>query len=105
MLRKDGMPYEDDKRSSQLLKVKSWITEEFVVLSIRPGKDGQAILTCRVSEDKTVDATAPGTMEEKLHVMQNTGEYLGRLVQLQFESYTKEGIPFQPVATYFRDPE
>lgn len=105
MLRRDGAPYEDDKRSGNLLKVKSWITEEYPVIGIRSGKDNQAILTCLVSPGVTVDATAPGDLYVKRYTLNNKEEFIGRLVQLQFESYTNSGIPFQPVATYWRDPE
>jgi len=105
MLRPAYGVYESGKRSKNLIKVKQWITEEFPVVDIKPSKDGWAILTCQIERHKTFDVSAPGTYMEKIHALKYASEYIGRLVQVQFAEWTSYGVPFHPVATYWRDPE
>ncbi len=109
MLRKEDCPYEAGKRSKSLIKVKQWMTREYPVSAINASKDGWAVLTCVVSDTDdyiiTVDVSAPGTHEEKTEVYKNKDKYLGRLIQLQFAELTEFGIPFHPVAVYWRDLE
>lgn len=106
MLRPAYSVYESGKRSKNLIKVKQWITEEFPVVGIKASeKDGWGILTCQVKEGLTFDVSAPGTHWDKFAVVKDPDQYIGRLVQVQFAEYTPYGVPFHPVATYWRDPE
>ena len=92
---------ESDQRG--LSKIKQFDDDEFPVIAIRPSAEGYAILTCALPNGETVDATAPGTMEEKHKTMKQKNKYLGRTVQLKYAGVTKDGIPFHPVATMWRN--
>lgn len=94
--------YEDGKRSKSLIKVKSWLDKEFKVIGIHESKDGWAILECDL-EGKTFRVSAPGTIADKTNILKNKIEYLGRWVNVEYSMVTKDGIPFHPVAKYFRD--
>lgn len=94
--------YEDGKRSKSLVKVKGWIDEEFVVMGIMPSKDGWARLKC-YKDGNLFTVSAPGSMPEKYEVMENVDKYIGRPVRVEYAFLTKDGVPFHPVATDWRN--
>ena len=98
ILRWGDFGYEDGKRSKSLVKIKEWLDSEFVVIGINPSKDYWAILTCAVESGKTFSVSAPGTITQKREVLMNREKYLGTRVKVQFSGFTKDGIPFHPVA-------
>ena len=49
-----------------------------------------------------VDVVAPGTYEEKAQIFVNQEQYLTRLLTVEFSGYTKDKIPFQPIAKGWR---
>ena len=104
IIRPAGSPYEPGKRSKGLIKVKAWLDAEYPVIGITASVDGHAILHCK-HNGKIFKATAPGTHEEKIYVMQNIEEFINKKVNIQYANLTKDGIPFHPIATMWRDPE
>lgn len=98
MLRTDGRGYEAGKRSSSLLKIKEFEDDEFQVVGFSPSKTGWAICHCLTKDGKPFDCSAPGTVEDKMHVMNNPEKYRGLYLTIEFAHYTEEGIPFQPTA-------
>lgn len=105
ILRTNDRGYEPGKRSSQLLKVKSRLDMEVIVKTIEPSADGWAVLVCCTPSGKQVKVVAPGTMHEKHEIYENSKNYIGRLLTIEFAEYTKDGIPFHPVAIAFREEE
>jgi len=105
MFRNSNKPYEPGKRSSQLLKVKMRLDIEVVVGRISPSKDGWAILHCATPTGKSVSVTAPGTMEQKYEIYTNAHDYIGKKLTIEFAEFTKDGVPFHPVAIAFREDE
>lgn len=103
ILRQDGFGYEDNKRSKSLVKVKSVLDEEYYVIDIISSADGWAILVCKTPDDKTFRVSAPGSIPEKEEIMRNSEKYIGRYVNVEFAEFTKDMIPFHPVATAFRN--
>jgi len=95
--------YEDGKRSRSLLKLKTFLDAEFEVIDIHESKDGWAILECETDEGNTFRVSAPGTMEEKMDILDDADFYIGQYVNVEYAQLTKDGIPFHPVATYFRE--
>jgi DNA ligase-1 len=103
ILRLDGYGYEDSKRSKGLLKVKQFHDDEFLVVDINPSVDGYGILTCVMDSGKTFNATAPGDMTEKKRALREKGSYIGRSVTVKYANFTKDGIPFHPIAVCWRN--
>lgn len=103
ILRRDGFSYQDGKRSKGLVKVKKWLDDEFEVIDIIESKDGYGILVCITEDSKEFRATAPGTFEDKTEVLLFRNTYIGLKVNVQFANWTKEGKPFHPIATGWRD--
>jgi DNA ligase-1 len=101
MLRKDISGYEPGVRSQQLLKCKLWLDSEYKVLAIHASRDGWAILECMGDKGKTFRVSAPGSVEDKTHILNNAVQYVGRHVNVKYAEVTNDGIPFHPVATRF----
>lgn len=95
--------YEDGKRSRSVIKLKSFEDAEFEVVDIHESKDGWAILECITDEGVSFRVTSPGSMEEKIEIMNLADEYIGQTVNVEYAQLTKDGVPFHPVATGFRD--
>ncbi len=103
ILRPDGYGYEDSKRSKGLIKVKEFEDDEFKVIEIKPSKDEWAILICEMDNGKTFRVSAPGNHHEKKLPLLNKDAYLNHYVRVEYANLTKDGVPFHPVATMFRD--
>jgi len=89
--------YEPAKRSKSLIKVKFF--------NITSGKNGVAILHCKTSTERRFTVTAPGTMRQKQLTLKHAGSFVGRSVRVEYANLTKDGVPFHPVATMWRDKE
>lgn len=103
IIRTNTHEYECGKRSESVWKLKVWDDAEFLVYDITPSKDGWAILKCSTKEGKLFDASAPGTMKQKKKILEEKYKYIGEYVNIEFPEYTPDGVPFQPVAKYFRN--
>lgn len=103
----DGI-YEDGKRSPNLLKLKAWMDGEFKVIDITSSVDGWAILTCEMPRDlntqevKRFSVSAPGDMVARTAVLLNRKNYIGMYVNVEYANLTEAGIPFHPIAKYWR---
>lgn len=101
MIRRDAAFYKQGVRSPSLYKAKTFQDAEFVVRDITASKDQRgawAILHC---DGFTV--SAPGTLEEKVYILEHIKEYIGRKITVKYYGYTKNKIPVFPVAMYWRN--
>jgi len=103
IIRMPDYGYESGKRSRSLLKLKTFLDAEFEVSDIIESKDGWAILECIIPEGGTFRVSAPGTMDEKVEILDFAEEYIGQFVNVEYAQLTKDGKPFHPVATGFRN--
>lgn len=108
--------YEKNTRSSQLLKYKDMITEEFKIVGFEEGKGndtGTVIWIVRTnstdsSENSTFKVRPKGTIQERRNLLEkarDSGENIGKLLTVQFQEYTDGGIPRFPVGLCIRDYE
>jgi DNA ligase-1 len=104
ILRWSDAGYEDGKRSKSLVKIKSWLDEEFLVIDIASSADNWAILICAIEGGATFRVSAPGSIPEKIEILANKDNYIGKEITVEFANYTKDGVPFHPVAKAFREP-
>lgn len=95
--------YEDGKRSKSLVKIKEWEDAEFLVLDVIPSADGWAILECSLPNYKSFRVSAPGSISEKMDILNNKDHYIGRMVTVEYANLTADGVPFHPVAINFRE--
>lgn len=103
-----GAPYELGKRSNDLLKVKSFLDEEFRIVAVNDGVgkfEGCAIFRCVTPDGKEFDVTPKGTMEERAEMYRNRDEYIGQLLKVRFFEQTQDGLPRFPVGLGVGMPE
>lgn len=103
ILRWGGAGYEDGKRSKSLIKIKTFMDDEFIVIDVVESKDGWARLECETNQGEGFMVSAPGSMSQRYEIMNNFEQYLGRMVTVKFANWTKDKVPFHPVAVAFRD--
>jgi ATP-dependent DNA ligase len=101
ILRTDGVPYEIGRRSSSLLKVKQLMDQEFKVVDVLASKDGWGILVCELP-NSTFKVSAPGTITDKIRVLERKNAYIGRTVTVEFSEWTQDKKPFHPVALHWQ---
>jgi len=103
ILRHGMAGYEDGKRSKSLIKIKEMRDDEFVITNIEQAREGWAILVCLTHQGKEFSVSAPGTLDMKHHIAKHRDTYINKYVRVEFAYYTKDGIPFHPIATNFVD--
>lgn len=105
----------ESKRSKGLLKVKHFDDAEFLVVDIVQSDAGVTSLVCEITHAGGPDTgpisftkfnvVAPGTQKEKMSVWDDRDLFIGRHVNVQYAGLTPDGIPFHPVAKYWREAE
>lgn len=102
ILRSNDKGYESGARARQVLKAKIPLDAEFRVVDVEASVDDWAVLICKAPNNSTFKVSAPGTVEQKKYIYDNSHEYIGRWVNIEFAEWTKYGLPFHPRAIYFR---
>lgn len=106
MIRKMKGIYAQGQRSSDLLKFKEFITEEFefdrFVLGQRGIMDMKAM--CKTAEGKEFGAKMKGSLKHKT-MLYNAGHKAGEQMTVKYFNMTKYNIPRFPVGLAFRDYE
>jgi hypothetical protein len=122
ILRHGLTPYQDDKRSSSLLKVKDMSDEEFTVIGVEEGTpytqfddDGTVVAVYQVpvwvfanpegltEETKTFKATAQGDLRQKHSQWEMRHTYMQRPATVQFFGRSKDGAPLLPVVLRWKE--
>jgi ATP-dependent DNA ligase len=108
MIRERSGAYEENKRSKYLQKYKLFMEEEFPIVGFRSGDvEGNekdcVIWECNTIEGKQFSVRPRGTVEEKRKLYKDGAEYIGKLLTVIFQEYTKDGIPRFPVGKAIRD--
>ncbi len=107
MIRALGRPYEN-KRSSQLLKLKTFIDSEFEIIDLEEGRGKLAghcgAFVCKTADGKNkFNVKMSGDTAILATYWQNKEDYVGRLLTVKYQSMTKEQIPRFPVGLRIRD--
>jgi DNA ligase-1 len=103
MIRRNGM-YKDG-RSNDLLKYKRFLDHEFKVVGHHESKHCIPIFECETSDGKTFSVMMKESMESKQEKMKNVTDFYGKLLTVQYQELSKEGIPRFPIGISFRDYE
>lgn len=108
MIRDRGSSYTLAERSNQLLKYKSFQTEEFPIVGAEEavGKDkGTVVWICQTPAGNTFSARPKGTHSQRTEWFQNYHKYHGKMLTVQFQNFTDGGAPRFPVGVAIRDYE
>lgn len=108
MLRHGTEGYDAGNRSSQILKVKTFQDDEFVVVGCTHGRgdyESAAVFKCVTADGHTFDCTAPGDLPKKAWYLQNHQQFIGKRLVVKFQKFTEteHPVPFQPVAKCFEE--
>ena len=91
----------EGKRSYNLQKVKSFVDAEFDIVGVEEGRgkmEGCAIFVCATAEGKTFNAKMKGSLDHLAELYARKDTLLGKKVTVQYQEFTKDGIPRFPVA-------
>lgn len=101
-----------NKRSYDLQKVKEFDDYEFKIVGVKVGTKGsmagKAVFVCDLHDRQegrtdTFDCKMKGSMDELKKYADNPSLVIGKKLTVQFQGYTKYGIPRFPVGLRFRE--
>lgn len=99
ILRPEDQLYAVGKRSKKLLKVKHYEDEEFEVVGAHLSeRSGLPVFDLITDKGIPFKATIHGPHPQKFAIYKDIERHIGRKVTCEFESYTLDGKPSQPVA-------
>ena len=108
MVRNLESPYELDKRSKHLQKVKTFIDAEFPIVGYYEATGngrGTPVWECEAPNGRRFRARPMGTLEERRELWANRDAMIGRPLTVRFFEYTDDGVPRFPVGVTIRDYE
>lgn len=115
MARSATSPYEEGKRSANLLKLKEFLEEDFRILGVEEGKGkmaGCAIFICTTAHGNTVQpdfnfkVKMEGELDGLKKYLTDASTWQGKKLSVKFFSYTnKNKVPRFPVGKAVRDYE
>ena len=97
--------YKVGSRCNNLIKIKQYKSEDFVVVGYKLGLRGSEDMTftCLLEDGRTFEAMPCGTREQKEEYVTNfDSKYKGELGECTFFNYSDDGIPTQPKFRIFR---
>jgi len=100
----DGV-YELGHRSSNLLKVKTFVDDEFKIVghTYGSGRAEKAVVwTCEQEEGKRFNVVPATTIEEREKMGKNPKKYYGKWLTVKYQKRTEDNMPFLPVGKGFR---
>lgn len=96
-------------RSKDLLKVKSFVDDEFKVVGFTSGRgkfENLVIFICETkSGDDTFEVVPRGTAEERNAMLVEGDKYIGQMLNVRYAELTTKNKPHCPVGICFRLPE
>lgn len=93
----------EHKRSTQLLKVKSFKDAEFPIVGIKEGDDRTVIFMCQIGVNKIFGATMSGDKEENQKYLKDQTLWADKLLTVKYFRESEEGIPIFPVGLRIRE--
>jgi DNA ligase-1 len=105
MLRNLDGRYKIDGRSYDLQKVKLFQDAEYKLVHIESGRgkmQGKAVFHCEVEPGKTFKCKLVGRLDDLEQYLNEPDKWLGKMVTVQFQNLSSDGIPRFPVALRFR---
>jgi DNA ligase-1 len=97
--------YEQNRRSYNLLKVKEFQDDEFKIVDVIEGRGklaGHGIFICETASHETFKAKLKGDTDNLIQYWDKPKLAIGRMLTVQFQGYTKYGMPRFPVGLRFR---
>lgn len=99
-------PYKAGYRSHNLLKVKSWMDDEYLIIGVDPGIgkcENQGIFVCETEDKKEFRVKIKGPDELRELILANPEKYIGQSLTVKYFGLTSDGIPRFPVGLKIKD--
>jgi ATP-dependent DNA ligase len=103
MIRNLHAPYEVNKRSRHLLKMKQFIDSEFEIVDVVAGSERQGIFVCATSSGATFRCSFRGTKGKRQNILKYKDTYIGKWLKVEYEGLFENGIPRCPVGIHYFD--
>lgn len=97
-----NLVYESGVRSPMIQKDKLFKDKEFKVLGVREDKNGNAVLLMDNGDGQTFETTV-GDFNERKEQLNNPQKYIGKWLNVQYQSILSSGLPEFPTGKYFRE--
>lgn len=98
-------PYKVGSRCNNLIKIKQYKSEDFMVVGYKLGLRGSEDMTftCQLEDGRTFEAMPVGDRATKAEYVENfDNKYRGHKAECTFFNYSDDGIPTQPKMRIFR---
>lgn len=105
ILRNGESYYELNTRSYDLLKYKERMDAEFKIVDINMGFKETGIFVCETTEGVVFEATPAWTLERKRWLWKQRESFIGKMLTVEFEGFSKDGTPLQATGRTTRHPD
>lgn len=108
MIRFDLEGYDISHRSNQLLKLKSFVDDEFKIVDVISGEglyDGCGIFVCDNGHGESFKCNPEGSIEIKQQYYKDRKHLIGKYLTIRYQELSKDKIPIFPVGVSIRDSE
>jgi ATP-dependent DNA ligase len=105
MVRTQDLQYENNHRSNNLLKVKSFQDDEFEVVDFKKAENGKVIWTCKNKQGTKFDCYHKSTLEKGRWYYDHARHYIGSKLTVKYFEILPSGLPQFPVGICFRNEE
>lgn len=108
MVRNAHGVYEPGKRSNNLLKFKTFETEEFKIVGVHEGtgKDvGTPVWECVTVTGQVFSVRPEGTVEKRRDAFEKSEQIVGKMLTVRYQNMTAAGVPRFPIGIAIRDYE
>lgn len=108
MIRDPRGKYHLADRSNHLLKLKSFNTDEYKIVGAdeAKGRDtGTVVWVCETQSGQRFSVRPRGSLEERRNWLVEKDRYIGKMLTVQYQNITPDGLPRFPVGLTFRDYE
>jgi len=99
----DNSNYKFRGRSKRLLKIKTFLDDEFKITGFDRGINSTCIWICTNTNNQEFRCLANGQLSEKQQYLIDADQYIGEMLKVKFFELTDDGIPRFPVAIGIRD--
>lgn len=95
-----------NERSSDIFKMKLAIDAEFKIINYKLDKNNQVVFECLVGNsdhEATFWVKPKGSKEQREVIRKDVNDWVNNWLKVEFESYSKDGVPTKPVGICLRD--
>ena len=98
----------ENKRSSHLLKIKTFQSDEFEIVDLEDGRgkmEGAAIMVCKSAKGDEFRCKMAGSIDRLKELFADKDALIGKKLTVKFQNTTDRGVPRFPVGVAIRDYE